>query len=180
MTLAERIRTMRIAAGFHSQGALAEACGWILDSNGSPASSRVSNYEQGTREPSLAHLRDIAAACAASGYSYAWLAVGPEELHGVGASQSARLDPETLRESIHALRRVAANEKLPYDPETHPEVTLYVYELASALSDAPSMTDVIDFSGKVAERLRQKAEVERGQAKGKQVGVADRGGIKGA
>lgn len=145
MTLADRIRTARLAAGFSSQLKLAQACGW-------DAGSRVGNYEQGTREPSLQDLREIAAAVAPSGYSYAWLVLGPEELAGI--SHSARLDPVKLAESIEALRRVAKNLGVAYDPVQHAAETAYTYELRSAIGAAPSTAEIIDFGAKIADRLR--------------------------
>lgn len=147
MTLADRIRTARLAAGFPSQLKLAQACGW-------DTASRIGNYEQGTREPSLEDLRSIATAVAPSGYSYAWLVVGPEELAASGLSQSARLDPVKLSESIEALRRVAKNLGVPYDPVTNAVETAYAYELRCALGAVPSTAEVIDFGAKVADRLR--------------------------
>lgn len=147
MTLGERIRTARIAAGITSQLKLAEACGW-------DSASRIGNYEQDTREPSLSDLRLIADAVKASGYGYAWLVVGPEEISATSTSQVVRLDAAKLAESIEALRRVAKNMGVPYDPVTHAAETAYTYELRSALGAAPSTAEVIDFGARVAERLR--------------------------
>ncbi|WP_184411238.1 helix-turn-helix domain-containing protein [Xanthomonas translucens] len=74
MDLGSRIRAARIAAGY-SQGELSELCGW-----GAP--SRLSNYEQGVREPALADLRLIASNVARGGHTYARIVLGDETASG--------------------------------------------------------------------------------------------------
>ncbi len=96
LTLGQRIRTARLAAGLTSQAKLAEKCGWDIP-------SRVGNYEQDTREPSLEDLRLIAKAVEPSGYTYAWLVVGPEAITAATASQPARLDPTIIVSATTAL-----------------------------------------------------------------------------
>ncbi len=70
MELGSRIRAARIAAGY-SQGKLSELCGW-------DSQSRLSNYEQGTREPTLADLRMIASKVAPGGYTLARILLGDQ------------------------------------------------------------------------------------------------------
>lgn len=52
-----------------TQAALALACGW-------ESQSRIGNYEQGKREPTLADLKLIAEAVSVSGYTFEWLTGG--------------------------------------------------------------------------------------------------------
>ena len=67
-TLGYRIRTARRDKRW-SQAQLALACGW-------ESASRVGNYEQGTREPTLDDVRTIAKAL---GVQHGWLATGEGE-----------------------------------------------------------------------------------------------------
>lgn len=66
-TLGDRIRSARKAKGW-SQSALASMCGW-------DSASRVGNYEQGTREPSLDDIRMMTSKL---GVSMTWLTEGTE------------------------------------------------------------------------------------------------------
>ncbi|MCW0458998.1 hypothetical protein NB717_000066 [Xanthomonas sacchari] len=70
MELGSRIKAARIAAGY-SQGKLSELCGW-------ESQSRLSNYETGAREPTLADLRVIASKVAPGGYTLARILLGDE------------------------------------------------------------------------------------------------------
>ncbi|MDY4296808.1 MULTISPECIES: helix-turn-helix transcriptional regulator [unclassified Xanthomonas] len=70
MDLGSRIKAARIAAGY-SQGKLSELCGW-------DSQSRLSNYENGTREPTLADLRVIANKVAPGGYTLARILLGDQ------------------------------------------------------------------------------------------------------
>lgn len=161
---AENLRALRVARNL-TQEQLALACGWS-------GQSRIANYEStapGAREPKVSEVALLARA----------LGVSIAELFGEGpplqGSQSGRLDPTKLAESIAALRQVARNNGWAYDPETHPAETLYAYELSCALPDAPSKADVIDFGAKVAERLRQRVEQDGRQGTGQSAGTTHRG-----
>lgn len=168
MDFPANLKRLRIAAGL-TQEQLAAAMGWS-------GQSQVSNYENGRGDPPLAELDKLAHT----------LGVDIAELFNssgrpkVTASHSGRFNPDMLAESIAALRRVAKNNHLAYDPETHPDVTIYTYELRQALPPTPSTADVIDFGAKLAERLRLRAEGGGGgQGNGGQAGSADRKRAKG-
>lgn len=130
-TLGQRIKAARMAAGLTTQARLAEACGW-------ENASRVGNYEQDTREPSLEDLRRIAKAVEPSGYSYAWLVLGPEAI-GSSGSQPARLDPDTIvlttRALLAFLRR--RNPAATLDLTQAGDAALFaeVYAMAASLDD---------------------------------------------
>ncbi len=88
---------------------------------------------------------------------------------------AVRFDPDKLAESIAALRQVAKNQGWDYDPETHPQETIYAYELRCAMPANPTTAQVIDFGAKVAQRLQQQqARGSDGPGDGKQVGQANR------
>jgi hypothetical protein len=92
-------------------------------------------------------------------------------------SQVERIDADKLGASIQALRQVAKNLEVPYDPETHPGATAAVYELALALSAAPSQAEVIDFGAKVAEILLRRGKGGgdgSGPGSGEKVGSGNR------
>ncbi len=89
--------------------------------------------------------------------------------------QAVRFEADKLAESIAALRQVAKNQGWEYDPETHPQETIYAYELRCAMPANPSTAQVIDFGAKVAQRLQQQqARGSDGQGDGRQVGAAHR------
>ncbi|WP_225562193.1 helix-turn-helix transcriptional regulator [Pseudoxanthomonas sp. PXM04] len=168
-SFAENLRALRLARKM-TQEQLALACGWS-------GQSRIANYEStspSAREPKVSEVPVLARA----------LGVSIAELFGEAAplqgSQSGRLDPAKLAESIAALRQVARNNGWAYDPETHPAETLFAYELSCALPDAPSTADVIDFGAKVAERLRQRVEQDGRQGTGQSTGATNRGRSRGA
>lgn len=93
-SLADNLKAARRAAGL-TQADVAARCGWETP-------SRYANYEQGSREPTLADLRDIAAAVAEGGHTFVRIVTG-EDL--VPASQPQRIDPETIRTIINGLRK---------------------------------------------------------------------------
>lgn len=94
MKLNERIREMRKAAGLSREQAT-EALGW-------KGVSRLGNYEQGLREPTLAQLRDLASVFRGSGKSFAWLVEADEE--PFTPSQHLGLDAARLAYSIKLVR----------------------------------------------------------------------------
>lgn len=170
MAFSDRLKALRIASGM-TQEALALACGWS-------GQSRIANYESSapkSREPKVAEIPVIAKALGVSISELFEDAEAPSRL----ASHAGRIDPDMLAESIAALRQVAKNQGYEYDPETHPDVTVNVYELRRAMPPKPTTADVIDFGAKVAERLQRLAEVGIGQSDGGQAGGADRGRAKG-
>lgn len=155
MSFAQNLKRYRMAAGL-TQEELALRCGWS-------GQSRIANYEstaKSAREPRVSEVLIIAKA----------LGVSVGELFGEPppASHSVGFDPVKLSESIAALRQVARNHGWSYDPETHPDVTLYAYTLRCAMPETLSTAQVIDFGQKVAERLQRdhRGEVSAGQSDG--------------
>jgi len=109
-----------------------------------------------------------------------WLLHGRGEMNAISEflesppmSHSQRIDPTMLAESIAALRQVAKNRGWEYDPETHPQETVYAYELRIAMPALPATAEVIDFGERVAQRLQQLRRSD-GQENGEQAGTAHR------
>lgn len=148
MTLGERIRTARLAAGFTSQQKLADACGW-------DSASRIGNYEQDTREPSLADLRTIADAVRASGYGYAWLVLGDDASGVQAGSQPARLSAATMVNTTQALRTFLGRRGIEYDPIDHAALFVAAYHEADKLAAQPSSEDLMSFASVVADLVQQ-------------------------
>lgn len=90
MTLGERISTARNKLGI-SQLELAARCGW--------GASRIGNYEQDLREPTLAELRIIAKNLKESGYTPAWIVLGED------VSQPVRIDEGILAVAIEKAKK---------------------------------------------------------------------------
>jgi transcriptional regulator with XRE-family HTH domain len=117
VNLGQRIASARKAAGL-TQSDLATRCGW-------ESASRVGNYEQGIREPSLADLRAMADAC---GREYAWLVLGEEN---VKESEPADLDPAALAEAEKWVRFLeAANGGM--QPMRRAERLIAIYRMVQA------------------------------------------------
>lgn len=115
MKLNERIKEMRIAAGLSREQAT-EALGW-------KGVSRIGNYEQGLREPSLAQLRALATVFERSGKSYAWLVGADDE--PFTQSQHLGLDASRLAYSIKLVREHYEGDGPPSIAEQKaPEVAL--------------------------------------------------------
>lgn len=157
MELGPRIKQARKAAGL-TQQQLAERCGW-------DPPSRLANYEQGTREPSLADLRLIATNVASSGLSFAWLVTG--EQPPVVASQLQRPDPATLSAAVELGRRsleLIGDDS--FDPEADGEIVAqaYVYLIAQQQTKI-TRSNVVDFAAELKRRTegdRHGAERKRG------------------
>jgi transcriptional regulator with XRE-family HTH domain len=143
MDLGERIKTARKAAGL-TQARLAELCGW-------DPPSRLGNYEQGTREPSLADLRLIAEHVAGGGHSYAWIVLGEEP---VQASQSARPDAATISTAIQLSRRALENiGDHTFDPEQDGDLIVQAYTwLLAKKQTKVTRENVIDFAEAIRRR----------------------------
>ena len=114
------LKAARTAAGM-TQGQVTEACGW-------DSTSRYPNYEQGTREPTLADLRTIAKAVAHGGHTFARIVTGEDV---VPASQLGRLDPAIILRTVELTRNALAKLKKPYaGPEKDPELFAEMLRLA--------------------------------------------------
>lgn len=120
----------------------------------------------------------------ALGLNAAWLETGKGEKFSQpkpqSQSQSLKLDPMILAESIAACRSLAKRQGWDYDPQFNADVTCDAYALRLLLPDAPSQTDVIDFGQKVAERLAREFGngSEGGSGAGAATGGNDRGGLE--
>lgn len=165
MTLGERIRTARQAAGFTSQLALAQACGW-------DSASRIGNYEQDTREPSLADLRLIAEATKASGFSYAWIVLGPDELPR--ASQFERLEAGKIASAMDALNAALAGRPGQVLDLSTPEDAELLVVAYSLLEQAPGLSPVA-YGVRIAQLLEQRQQGAVDGERHAAAGAVDRG-----
>lgn len=168
-TIGERIRQEREAQGI-SRAALGAAVG------------RGYSYIAELENDGIKRGSHIPAIAKALGVTPEWLETGKGDKRANPAvqshSQSMKLDPVILAESIAALRQVAKRRGWDYDPETHAESTCYAYELWHELPAAPSTADVIDIGERIAERLRMEMEGRHGSGEsgsGAGAGADDRG-----
>lgn len=164
MTLGERIKAARKAAGL-TQAGLAALCGW-------DPPSRLGNYEQGTREPSLADLRLIADHVAAGGKSFGWIVLGEE---AAIQSQPQRPDPAILRRAHRFMAKAFKNEGgYSLDDIDDADVFADAYEWLSAKESAAdkSPDNLVNFEDWVRRR-QGKHGVERGTPAG-QTAAANR------
>jgi DNA-binding XRE family transcriptional regulator len=137
MDFPARLKQLRQRAGL-TQEQLAEKCGWS-------GQSQVSNYEKGRGDPPFSELPCLAIAL---GVDVPELFEDPDSPLKRG-SHFGRIDPTMLASSIEALRRVAEQLEVPYDPVTHPAATAAAYELSAALGAAPSQAQVVDFGAQL-------------------------------
>ncbi len=142
MDLGARIKTARKAAGL-TQAALAALCGW-------DPPSRLGNYEQGTREPSLADLRLIADHVKPGGYDFAWIVLGEA---AVTQSHVGRLTAEKILSAVRMARRAVTSAGMDDfsidDPGDAALVALALAELLESGIDSASDGDVQRFARKV-------------------------------
>ena len=145
MELGERIKTARKAAGL-TQAALAALCGW-------DPPSRLGNYEQGIREPSLADLRLIAEHVGPGGFSYAWIVLGEAF---VTQSHIGRLTPEKILSAVRIARGAVTSAGMDDfsidDPGDAALVALALEELLESGIDSASDGDVQRFARKVTKQ----------------------------
>lgn len=162
MDFPNRLRELRIRAGL-TQEQLAQAMEW-------GGQSRVSNYEKGRGDPLFSDLPKLANTLGVTVPELFDTPGGPVTT----GSHVERIDPDKLATSIEALRRVARNLEVPYDPVTHPVATAAVYELALALGEKPSQDQTIDFGARVA-ALLSKGDGHGGREAGATSGGDHRG-----
>lgn len=127
MELGHRLKAARIAAGY-SQSKLAELCGW-------EAPSRLANYEQGIREPTLSDLRLIASKVAAGGHSFSWIVLGEE-----APKPPARLTASAI---LDAARIVSASLPRPrkLDPSDPNDAQMLATTIAAVMESSASSAD---------------------------------------
>lgn len=144
MELGDRIKQARKAAGL-TQAQLAALCGW-------DPPSRLGNYEQGTREPSLADLRLIAQHVAAGGFNFVWLVTGDEATPS--PSQLQRPDPATLSAAVELGRRsLELLDDDTFDPEHDGEIVAQAYVFLIARKQIKvTRSNVVDFAAAIKRR----------------------------
>ena len=148
MELGERIKAARKAAGL-TQAQLAAACGW-------DPPSRLANYEQGIREPSLADLQLIARHVAPGGWTYADIVIGP-------ASQPAGLDLDTLQIALIAVKKAIRAADVEIDLYSTAPLIALAYRERAVLPAKPTTAQLKEFDKHISERLL--SGVDRGEWK---------------
>lgn len=160
-TIGDRLRALR-----EERQLTLEQAGAIADTS----KQSMSQIEKGvTREPgglALYRWADY------YGVDLKWLITGKGKR--AAGSQSERLNPEMIAESIEALRRVWARRDLVFDPVAQPEMVVYAYELLAEMGDEPTTAQLIDFGAKLAERDKAKAGIDSGREEDKQSSGANR------
>lgn len=131
-----------------TQEALALACGWS-------GQSRIANYESDSPKAREPRVSEVPALAKALGVSIASL-FGEAEKNSPPVSHAGRLDPIMLAEAIEALRRVARNAGVPFDPGVNAEATAAAYELRVALGANPSTKAAVEYGAQVAGILNRK------------------------
>jgi len=165
MTFAATLRAIRKARGL-TQEQLALACGFNNQ-------SRIGNYEadpgkKHSREPNLDEIPIIAKALGVS--------IGElfgEEIAPDGRSQSARLEPAKVAETVMALRNVFATRGSDFDVAEDPELFVLAYGIREQMSPVPSTEELIDFGIKLADMIPMGGD-ENGRNDGTEAGAADR------
>lgn len=140
MELGERIKAARKAAGL-TQAQLAAACGW-------DPPSRLANYEQGTREPSLADLQLIARHVAPGGWTYADIVIGQ-------SSQPAGLDLTTLRIALVAVKKAIRAADVEIDLYSTAPLIALAYRERAVLPAVPTDKQLKEFDKHIIERLQE-------------------------
>ncbi|HEY0860701.1 MAG TPA: helix-turn-helix transcriptional regulator [Pseudoxanthomonas sp.] len=149
MELGERIKAARKAAGL-TQAQLAAACGW-------DPPSRLANYEQGIREPSLADLQVIAGQVASGGWTYSDIVIGP-------ASQPAGLDYATLESSLVAVKEAIEAADVVMDLFDKAPLIAYAYRERAKLPPQLSKPQLREFDKKIRAQLQLEVGNGRGRA----------------
>lgn len=137
-----------------------------------------------TAKPDKVRADSVSKVCKALRINREWLLTGRGGMDATSEpqsqSQSLKLDPVILAESIAACRSLAKRQGWDYDPQFNADVTCDAYTLRLLLPDAPSQTDVIDFGQKVAERLAREFGngSDGGSGAGASTGGNDRGRLE--
>lgn len=138
MDLGERIKAARKAAGY-TQAQLASLCGW-------DPPSRLANYEQGIREPSLADLQLIARHVATGGWTYSDIVIGQ-------ASQPAGLDLDTLQIALVAVKKAIQAADVEIDLYSTAPLIALAYRERAVLPAKPTTAQLKEFDKHISERL---------------------------
>lgn len=126
--MGQRIKAARMAAGL-SQASLAEACGW-------DSASRVGNYEQDKREPSLSDLRLIAQKVAIGGHTYARIVLGED---APARSHPVELNLEMLRSAIVSVKK--ALRKLGLEMDVYDVAPLMAFAYRERMKHPATLDD---------------------------------------
>jgi len=156
MELGERIKAARKAAGL-TQAQLAAACGW-------DPPSRLANYEQGIREPSLADLQLIARHVAAGGWTYADIVIGQ-------ASQPAGLSLETLQIALVAVKKAIRAADVEIDLYNTAPLIALAYRERAVLPAKPSNAQLKEWDKHIIERLQEGVSNGEWKEEGRVAGV---------
>lgn len=159
------LKAARLAANM-TQGQVTEACGW-------DSTSRYPNYEQGTREPTLADLRTIAKAVAGGGYSYARIVTGDDV---VPASQAQRPTNETILAAVRLASGAHTGVGLTsFDIETEEDAELFALAIEEVLDEGIAIASDSD-----VQRFARKLESRRESGDGQVGTIGSNGGANSA
>lgn len=151
MTLGKRIQAARKAAGL-TQAQLTDACGW-------EPGSRLANYEQGTREPSLADLKLIAEQVKAGGHTYAQIVLGDV----ASPSQPVGLDLEMLKSAIVAVKESLKKAELELDAFVAAPVIAFAYQERIKLPRDLPKAKLREFDQQIWQHLQGEIAHDSGQ-----------------
>lgn len=178
-TLSERLIHARLASGFPRVKPAAEAAG-ITPSALYQLESGATKSLSGDTAEKLASLY--------KGFRIQWLISGsgqervssPAERSGVAeagsiysASHGLRIDPETIAAAIRLLRLTLTNLDLEYDNEEDGLPLAHAYEYLSERSEHDVTPDnLVDFSKRLAEKLRGRAADAEEETRPRDTGIA--------
>lgn len=164
MELGERIKAARKAAGL-TQAGLASLCGW-------DPPSRLANYEQGIREPSLADLKTIARHVAAGGWTLSDIVIGP-------ASQPAGLDLDTLQIALVAVKKAIRAADVEIDLYSTAPLIALAYRERAVLPAKPTQAQLKEFDKHISERLMSGVDRGEWQEEGRVAGTGAKSASRG-
>lgn len=99
-----------------------------------------------------------------------------EPSHGYRASHDVRIDPETIAAAIKLVRLTFANLDLEFDSEEDGTPVAFAYEyLMQAKQQTVTPENLVDFSKKLAEKLRGVSNGDEGRGTARGTGSGDRG-----
>lgn len=152
-TFKERMRRLRLRAGFANQQAAATAIGCERGTVGMwEAPSSAVDSVGGEYLLAVASAYRVRPDYINTGDGldeYPWSAEGAQEHH----SQLVRLDPEMLAETHKACRLFAERQGKAFSVETDPERFLQAYEMRASMSPSLSQDELIEFGSRLVSIL---------------------------
>lgn len=123
------------------------------------SSSALQRY---INEENVAPFEALARLCIAAGARMEWLATGEgairaSETAPLRASQSARLEPETIRSALKLLTWAFELQGAAYDPVRDPDLLVETYTFLIEHGGSVTPDNLVDFSKRLAERRAQEA-----------------------